>query len=340
MRSSRSFGVVLVAAAAVLLAPAVARAADEPPPLPPLAPSAAIPAATADLDHVYLRNGALYRGHVSEIIPGDHVTIVVVEGGETKRVSWSDVDRVIVGSPAAPTPAGPPIYRGAPATPPLPSPMIGPRARVHLSSPRNTILYRRAAGSAGWMIACTSPCNEELPIGDTYRVTGNGIAQSKEFRLDAPPGGSVDVTIDPPSTGGMVLGGLMAGGGATAAYVGLALFLVGTRSEACTYDFYGASCTPVDRDSLQTAGLITLGVGSVLTAAGLLVFLNNAKTDISQSSAKGGASGAAGSAAGAVASPKLDAYLRRPTWRDALSSSERATAAAPASFPVVLGGSF
>ncbi|MBX3207474.1 MAG: hypothetical protein KF764_20670 [Labilithrix sp.] len=341
MRCAASLGVLAVTAA--LFVPATAFAQEEPPPLPPPAASegtTATPSATTTIDSVHLRNGGLYRGRVTEIVPGDHVT-VIVDQGESKRIPWAEVDRVIVASTAVPAPpsASPPI-RGtaAPATPPLPAPMVGPRARVHITSSKNVILYRRPASSSGWVQACTSPCNQELPIGDTYRVTGNGVSSSKEFRLEASPGGSVDVAIDPPSTGGMVLGGFLAGGGATAAYVGMLVALVGA-SEANNTCYGGSGSDGYcakrksDAESARNGGLIAMGVGAGLTVAGILVFLSSAKTDIVQTSGRGSAS--------ADPAPRpLDAFLRLPTWRGASSSSEAAAATPPSSFPLVLGGTF
>ncbi|MBX3262582.1 MAG: hypothetical protein KIS78_02355 [Labilithrix sp.] len=340
MRRAASFGVLAVTAALLVPSTALAQEEEEPPALPPPAESGgavATPTASATIDAVHLRNGGLYRGRVTEIVPGDHVT-VIVDQGETKRVPWAEVDRVIVATtavPAPPTSTTPARGIPAPATPPLPAPMVGPRARVHITSSKNVILYRRPASSSGWVQACASPCNEELPIGDTYRLTGNGVSSSKEFRLDASPGGSVDVAVDPPSTGGMVLGGFLAGGGATAAYVGMLAALVGASDASRTC--YGGGDSYCERrksdaEDVRNGGLIAMGVGAGLTVVGILVFLNSAKTDIVQTSGKGTA---------AAPTPRpLDAFLRQPTWHRAASSSERAAAAPAASFPLVLGGTF
>ncbi|MDF2691950.1 MAG: uncharacterized protein K0S65_333 [Labilithrix sp.] len=339
MKRAVSFCSIL-AVTAGLFVPGTAAADEPPPPLPPPAASegvTATPSATTTIDNVHLRNGGLYRGRVTEIVPGDHVT-VIVEKGETKRVPWAEVDRVIVASSALPPPPTAPVPgAAAPATAPLPAPMVGPRARVHIRASKSVILYRRPAGSSGWVQACTSPCNQELPIGDSYRITGNGVASSSEFRLDANPGGAVDLAVDPPSTGGMVGGGFLAGGGATAAYVGLLMALVGA---AQSHDYndcsFGTSTYCADRredgEELRNAGLITMGVGAALTVGGLLIFIASAKTDISQSASGGGDS--------ARAARPLDAFLHQPTWKSATSSSERAAAAPPAAFPVLFKGTF
>lgn len=320
---------MLVSLVAITCAPSLARADedDDSPPLPAPAPAPA-PSGATDADTVHLRSGAMFRGRVSEIVPGDHVT-VVVEGGGVKRIAWAEVDRVIMASTPIPRPAA----ASAPSS--EAPPMVGPRARVHITSRKQVILYRRPAGTNSWTQACTSPCDAELPIGDGYRITGSGVAQSKEFHLQASPGGAVDVVVDPPSQGGMVVGGVMAYGGAATAYVGLLTALVGAAQagEKC----YSSSGYCADRKSdgedLRDGGLVALGVGAAVGALGLVVFFNSVSTDITQR-------GAGAKDDARAASPRLDAFLRAPTWRGRGSSAEGAAAAPPATFPLVFGGHF
>ncbi len=318
---------ILASVVAALLVPSLAYADDEVPPLPP--PSGATTAtASTTVDAVHLRNGGLYRGRVTEIVPGDHVTVLVAPGNETKRIPWPEVDRVIVASTAVPP--APTASTPAP-TPAAPAPMIGPLARVHITAPKQVILYRRAPGTSSFVQACSSPCDLELPIGDTYRLAGNGLSQNKEFRLQAAPGGSVDIVVDPPSTGGMILGGFVAGTGATAAYVGLLMALVGqSEADRSCYSYtgsgYSSSCeqNKSDGQSVRNAGLVTMIVGAAVTALGIVVFINSASTDVSQ---KGGGG-------------SKDAYVRTPTWRTAGSSAEGAMRAPTAAFPVLFTAHF
>lgn len=327
----RAFFIVssLLASAATAV-PSIAFADDEaPPPLPaPSAPAATAttaPSASTTVDAVHLRNGGMYRGRVTEIVPGDHVTVVVAPGGETKRIPWPEVDRVIVAS--TPVPPAPTTATPVPSTPTAPAPMVGPRARVHITSPKQVILYRKAAGTSSFQQACTSPCDLELPIGDTYRLAGNGLSQNKELHLAAGPGGFVDIVVDPPSTGGMILGGFIAGGGATAAYVGMLMALIGqSEADRGCYSYstgYGDNCAErqSDGEAVRNAGLVTMIVGAGVTALGVVVFINSASTDIGQRT--GGPS------------RSNDAFLRKPTWRRMASSAESANAAPAAAFPVL-----
>jgi hypothetical protein len=215
--------------------------------------------------------------------------------------------------------------------------MVGPKVRVHVSSPRNVILYRKPAGTSSWSKACDSPCNMELPIGDTYRVAGNHIAQSKEFKLEASAGGTVDVVIDPPSGGGMVLGGVLAGVGGTAAWVGALLTLVGAANAGrdCTNvnGYYGtqAQCEQdkANGPAVRNGGLVTMGVGAAVAGLGLVVFFNSATTDLEQHRGGGDRAG----------DGKKDAFVREPAWRSSVAKDSNGGVPA-ASFPVIWSGTF
>jgi F0F1-type ATP synthase membrane subunit c/vacuolar-type H+-ATPase subunit K len=317
----------LVSLIGASLVPSLALADDEPPPPLPAPTTATTPAASSastTVDAVHLRNGGFYRGRVTEIVPGDHVTVVVAPGGETKRIPWPEVDRVIVAS--TPVPPTPTASAPAASPPTPPAPMVGPRARVHITAPKQVILYRRAAGTSAFQQVCTSPCDLELPIGDTYKLAGNGLSQNKELHLAAGPGGFVDIVVDPPSTGGMILGGFIAGGGATAAYVGLLMALIG-QADAEGNSCYSSTSACAERESdgktIRNAGLVTMVVGAGITVLGVVVFINSASTDIGQRT--GG---------GAAQAPN-DAFLRKPTWRSVASSAESATGAPAAAFPLL-----
>ena len=289
---------------ALAMAPSIARA-DDPVPLPPSQPAQGTvsESATATIDTVHLRTGGMFRGRVTEILPGDHVTVLLTTG-ESRKISWRDVDRVIVASTAIPPVASTPA---APAT----APMTGPRARVHMKTPHPAHLYRRAAGTTEFVTACNSPCDEEMPIGDTYKIGGSGFSTTPEFSLAAQPGGSVELTVDGPSWAGIIGGGALTVGGGATAYIGTILALSGSACSANSYSNRSdSSC-----DSVRNVGLGALAVGVGMIVLGLVVVFPSMKTDFSQT----------------AASPAKDAFHRLPTWRTA-SSTEGAT---PATFPLL-----
>lgn len=281
---------------------------------PPAAAPASPPSDASAPDSVTLRTHVWYRGRVTEILPGDHVTIVLPTG-ESKRVAWADIEKVVVSS--QPAPAAQPLA-GEP-------PLVGPLARVHVSSPRPATLYRRPRGSASWHLACHSPCDRALPLGDDYRVAVTGGSGIKEFRLNGAPNSVITVDVSPPSVLGMVGGGAIAGTGLTGMYVGSLLTLIGLANTgtSCTGAYNRAQCQS-NKDAgpvVRNVGLVTLGVSTLATLGGAWLFVASASTDVGQTS-----------------SSSNDAFLRAPEWRSA-SAAEAATSPS-ATFPVVLTRSF
>lgn len=291
---------------AMALAPSVALAdEDDARPLPPSQPPAGTvtESTSATIDTVHLRSGGMFRGRVTEIVPGDHVTVLLTTG-ESRRLVWRDVDRVIVASTVVP----PAPNATAPAT----AEMSGPRARVHIKAPHPAYLYRRAAGTTDFVTACQAPCDVEMPIGDTYKIGGNGFSTTSEFKLDAPPGGSVDLDVNGPNWAGIIGGGVITVAGGATAYVGAIFALAGG---GCSNSYNSGGCK-----DLRNAGLGALAVGAGMIALGLLIVYPSLKTDFSQQ--KGG--------------PSKDAFVRAPSWRSA-SSTESGS---PATFPLLYEGRF
>lgn len=296
----------------LMLAPSVAFADDAvPPPLPTSAPPAAqapvTESTTTTVDTIHLRSGGLFRGRVSEILPGDHVT-VILPSGETRRIPWSDVERVIVASTAIPEAPSSPSSAGSPA-------MVGPRARVHIKASGRVTLFRRPAGTTDLVQACEAPCDAELPLGDTYRVGGSGLSTTPEFMLAAKPGGSVEITVDGPSWAGIVGGGVLTLGGGVTAYVGLLFTLAGGAASSGSRSSYSSNSAK----EVRNVGLGALVVGAAMIGVGLAIVYPSLKTDLTQQT--GG--------------PSRDAFVRSPTWLTAGPGVE--TRSVPLMFPVLDG---
>ncbi len=310
----------------VFLAPKSALADDGAEPLP-VSPAqtavVAVPVATAPggrPDAVYLRSGGMVRGRVHEIIPGHHVTATLEATGEVRIIPWAEIDRVVLGDATAlPPPPGASIL--ASSAPSAPAPMAGPRAHVHISTPKTVQLFRRPAGTTGWTNACASPCDIDLPLGDDYRVTGSGVAQSKEFRLQGAPGERLEIVVDPTSASGMVAGGLVAGTGAFAMYIGFLTTLVGVAqtNRSCSSYYYSTTsqCLRDNRDgpAVRNVGLGILLAGTAAAVIGLVVVVNSAGTEVTQH--------------GAAAHAPKDAFLREPVWRGVATTNEAGTMVFP-----------
>jgi hypothetical protein len=286
MKRTVGIGCVL---ATLLLVPAVAFA-DEGDPQPRVTESE-----TATSDTVHLRSGGIVRGRVTEIVAGDHVSVLVAPS-VMQHVPWADVERVIVTTTKFPPRPPPPRPAATPPPAPVgPPPMVGPRAYVHLESKGAAYLYRRAAGTTEFVTACESPCDTELPLGDTYKIGGSGLKTTPEFRLKAAPGGEVRLTVDGANWLGIVAGGAMIVVGAVPLYVGLLL----------------APLLSVGGDA---SGIVLgcLGIGGAAVGIGAVVLITSMRTDFSQKPLE----------------PAKDAFVRTPLWRAPPTS-------ASATFPVL-----
>ncbi len=319
---------VVFGATGVMFLLASAAHADPLPPLPPggtaaQAPATAVPNVTpvgpSDADTVNLRNGSFFRGRVTELVPQDHVTIVL-PSNEVKRLAWTEIEKIVLSQP-------PPQVVAPPQAPP---PLVGPLVRVRIQSSVTTHLYRRPAGSASWTLACASPCGVELPLGDDYKLAASGATQAKEFRLRGSPGGSVEIIHSPPNGLGVLGGSLLAGAGGTGMAVGALLSLVGIAqlNANCSSSYVNDPQRCVDQKAtapkVRDAGLVTLGVSTLIAGAGLYIAITSAQTDVFQQEGGG---------------PVNDAWLRRPEWQRA--APETAAMSGPAAtFPAVFTRSF
>jgi hypothetical protein len=234
-----------------------------------------------------------------------------MDGGELRRVQWTDVERVIV---AASTKVPPmPKTTEIPSTPPPPPPpMRGPLVWVHIASPKHVTLNRRLDEGADWVKACESPCDIELPIADQYEIAGLGNGPSKDFHLQASPGQSVVLSIEPPSIGGIVLGGGLVLAGGVGLYISV---LVGLTVAAVCSD-PGQSCG-------ANPGWVGAAISGGAMAAGGIILYMSAKTDINQHESTP-----------QPAMPPQNAYLRQPTWHTSIEPSLAGAGAAAFVLPI------
>jgi len=241
------------------------------------------------IDIVVLRNGAQVRGHISEIVPEDHV-VLIKESGDSLRIAWAEIDRVALGvGRTDPVPvvggaggvAGTVPVVGADTAPP---PMSGPRAMVHLDAPRHVSLYRIPAGTEKWVLACTSPCDIELPVGDDYRVQGTDVKRSDTFRLNV-VNGNATIRVDPSSLGGSIMGGVLATAGGITALTGLLV---------------------LPSKDTRVGGVVALAIGLGLLVGGFLIYRASSQTNVTL---------------GVVAPSKKEATAG-PTWQTATAGVE------------------
>ena len=219
----------------------------------------------------------MYRGTIAEMVPGDHVVIVLITG-ETKRFSMSDV---VSSGPVAAPPATPPIAASAPpAPPPPPSAPADDRVALTLESDRADVAFSVKTGQTnfegvGWggrgpvfvggeassySTLCTAPCTAKLPRG-SYHV---GVSEHAKAVIEPKP---QPVTIPGPGTlrvthtsyavfrgvGAVIALGSLVGG----------IYLL-VDAENGSQDCSSGYC-------VKAANSTELAEGSVLLAGGLLI---------------------------------------------------------------------
>jgi hypothetical protein len=157
------------------------------------------------------------------------------------------------------------------APPAVTSPV--PSARVHIESPSVQYLLRSPDDGWTWGLACSSPCDTELPLTDVYRM-GHG----KKFRLNGAPGDVIELRVDPPSKGAVIGGGIASALGFLSSLVASVL-LSGTEW-GCSPAVPATSCNA--SNSAFDALAIVAGAGAAVGVAGLVVMLRGSKTDVRQ----------------------------------------------------------
>jgi hypothetical protein len=315
----RSAFLLVLAAASALASPALAQDAEPSPAAPdkPTAPPVVRIAPGYVPDSVYLKEGGLLRGAIVENLPHDHVTIALPTG-EVRRVPWNVVERVETnghGAQSAPAPA---------------APKEGPLVKVHISGDDTVLLDRRPAGQEAWVPACSAPCDEDLPLGDDYRISGPGLRSSSQFRLEGAPGGRIDVNVNPKTKTSWWVGAGVGGMGLVIDVYALYFVALGAAmmSQPCSTDYYGTHSCGDDRSAgqgLRNVGLVMLIPGTVAAIVGGGMMLANWRTGITQSSSES-----------ATASKPLDAFKRSAEFR----GPQAAAPGAPGFFTPIFSAKF
>lgn len=275
-------GVVLVSLLGVVAAHAEEKAAAT------AAPATAAPATDAGTDIVRLKNGGLLRGKISELIPGESVTIITLSG-KTREVSMSEVDYA---GPAEKDPqASPPPAAPAPkpaaavaddeeededekvdagkATKPYVT-VHGREARLHLVADEPGITFHRQVSSAvavggggsayanGFERMCTAPCEVSLPAGtETIALSRDGDPPIAGDPVQLPAGearmrGSFNTHDGVRMAGWFTLIGGVLGGAALA-------LTSSSKGQDCTY----GSCVETTELNIGqlVLGIATFGAG-------------------------------------------------------------------------------
>ena len=273
--------------------------------------------APAAKDVVRLKNGGLLRGTISELVPGDSVTIVTASG-KTRELKMSEVDyagpadrdpQASAAPPAAA--AGADANNGADAskTEPLVT-VSGQRADLQLTSEPSGVTFHRQSGSAvavtarGAAVAvaldrlCAAPCKISLPAGtETFALSRAGEFPIFAEPVTVPAGPSQVVGSFKSRSGVRVAGWVITVGSVVGGSV-LIYSSFGTKQECSSGP---SSCYESHELKMGTflAGLGVLGLG---TAVGLVMAVTR---DVAQVEVKPGQAALFPKAPGLVLSGRL-----------------------------------
>jgi len=227
------------------------------------------PGPTASEDEVRLKNGGMYRGSLAEVVPGDHVTLVPMVGGEPKVIAWDDIATLVRNGEA----------QNVTAEDPEPAPMAeerpptfaaatgrneghGPRLHIEVDGRAGVELHRVVLdlhGSEGSAVAskrvCKAPCDKRIE-GTTeseFFFVGGKVA-SKRYDLDG-RGSSIHATVRPGNRGLYIGGWFTATTGLSSAILGGAFMSL-----------------PKDMGYRKASGVM-LGVGVPMVVAGIIMLV-------------------------------------------------------------------
>ncbi len=298
----RAFGIGVVAACVAV--PSMASAADPPKGGP---------------DTLTLQDGTVLTGTFTEFVPNNRVTVLV--NGESKTYQWNLVrkaahdGKVVAENQPAPLPAPVVVVQPAPQQQVVvvqgqPQPQQAPQGAleetvlVHIEGDEEAVLEMQDRGDKGaFSQACRAPCNKSLPLDRMYRISGEGMRNSKTFKLAGTAGTAVTVDVNPGRSGAFVGGIVMTAVGPVALITGAFVYLAGSINLDYSYGFSSSRTTTSDNSGLQVTGGVLMLAGAALTAVGIPLLVSNARTKVTQEVG--------------TPVPRRDGMLRLPTFRDA-----------------------
>jgi hypothetical protein len=138
---------------------------------------------------------------------------------------------------------------------------------------------RRAPENGEWVTACESPCDQQMPLNNEYRIAGSGVTQSGEFTLDGKPGQRVVITANVGTTAGLTAGLIAAGVGLLVVITGFYV-IVGSVAANCTSGTTNCTKSSANGGTVVGVALVIGGLGAIIV--GGIIALNNAHSGQTQ----------------------------------------------------------
>lgn len=157
-------------------------------------------------DVVRLKSGAIYKGTISELVPGDHVEIVVL-AGEKKRFAFSEVeyagaDKAAAAPASAPEGGATLAFRGTPDL----------TLHVVTGSSYGVVTGYRISGISeehSFKSLCTAPCTAQLAPGTYELALSSGDGKPIIARRVVVPSGPSQLNGEYSSRAGLRTAGIV-----------------------------------------------------------------------------------------------------------------------------------
>jgi hypothetical protein len=165
----------------------------------------------------------------------------------------------------------------APVTAPIPPASTTAYAPiwVHLQGSEAADLQQDTAGDRKhWVTVCSAPCDQAVSPGFAYRISGDGIRNSRVFSLHARAGERETIDIDEGSKSGFVLGIVAASVGAFVMAIGLFVVLLNSVTDSLSG---GTS----DNSGVELGWALS-GIGLAGVIGGAVAIGSNARTGVTQ----------------------------------------------------------
>jgi hypothetical protein len=160
----------------------------------------------------------------------------------------------------------------APIAAPLPAVSSGSPVWVHIAGSDAAELQRDTGDHKNWETVCESPCDQAVSSAYAYRIGGDGIRNSKVFRLH---GDRETLNVDPGSKTGLVLGIVGVSVGGASVLIGCVVLLINGLFE----DLSGPTA---QNESTKDVGIGMVVVGLAGVVAGSVAIGENAHTGVTQ----------------------------------------------------------
>ena len=236
----------------------------------------AIPAlahpAPSNEDVIITTDGAIFRGHVSELHPGKSATIVLLDG-RAKTLAWSEIAKSE--GPSFPRTSEPVKEEEEHIDPLQPGPGRVPFAVESVGKQQTISLhFDDAIRINGWGVSvtariCRTPCTMYLPPGFyTLQSEGAGVVAARTPVQVS--GGGGHVKLKAPSSGVRAGGVALVVVGAAAVLAGGLTMAMAPLMQTTTYSL-GGTVTTYDGTPLFVGGGATMGAGALMIIPGAIM---------------------------------------------------------------------